>query len=166
MGFFDALRRVLTGDPRRDGLPGESYRPGEVDLGDSPSPEFPGRVPAADPAAMAAPPRITDYDRDQWRRKLKRILDQLPTSQGEWVDLMADAGALALDTDWVEHCQREEFALLVRAAVADRRVTLAEHSKLELARTLIGIPDVEAEATLHTIVAEAQEFFNKPIEGA
>src|SRR3954454_21480466 len=133
MGFFDALRRVLAGDPRSEGLPGESLRPAEVDLGDSPHPEFPGRVPAADPEAMAAPPQTTDYDRDQWRRKLKRILDQLPTSQGEWTDLMADAGALKLDTAWVEQCQREEFALLIRGAVGDRKLTLAEHSKLELA---------------------------------
>jgi hypothetical protein len=166
MGFFDAVRRVLAGDPRSQGLPGESLRPSEVDLDDSPHPEFPGRVPAADPAAMAAPPRTTDYDREQWRRKLKRVLEQLPTSQGEWTALMADAGALDLDTAWVEQCQREEFALLIRSAVGDRQVTLAEHSKLELARSLIGIPDTEAESTLHSIVAEAQEFFNKPIEGA
>lgn len=166
MGFFETLRRVLTGDPRSQGLPGESLRPSELDLGDSPHPEFPHRVPAADPAAMAAPPATSDYDRDQWRRKLKRILEKLPTSQPEWTDLMADAGALALDVAWVEQCQRDEFALLVRRAVSDRHVTLAEHSTLELARTLIGIPEAEAEATLHAIVAEAQEFFNKPIEGA
>jgi hypothetical protein len=166
MGFFDALRRVLAGDPRSEGLPGESLRPSEMDLGDSPHPEFPGRVPAADPAAMAAPPQTTDYDRDQWRRKLKRILERLPASQSEWTELMADAGALGLDTAWVEQCQREEFALLIRRAVGDRQVTLAEHSKLELARSLIGLTEAEAETTLHTIVAEAQEFFNKPIEGA
>src|SRR5205823_11333827 len=119
-----------------------------------------------EPAAMAAPPETTAYDRDQWRRKLKRILEKLPASQEEWADLTAEAGALGLDTAWVEQCLRDEFALLVRRAVSDRHVTLAEHSKLELARTLIGIPEDEAEATLHAIVAEAQEFFNKPIEGA
>ena len=79
---------------------------------------------------------------------------------------MTDAGALGLDIAWVEQCQREEFSLLIRRAVSDRLVTLAEHSKLELARLLIGIPEPEAEATLHAIVAEAQEFFNEPIEGA
>jgi hypothetical protein len=166
MGFFDTLRRVLGGEPGGEGFPGESLRPSEVDLGDSAHPEFPRRVPAADPAAMAAPPPTTDYDRDQWRRKLKRILEKLPASQPEWADLMADAGALGLDTSWVEQCQREEFALLVRRAVSDRHVTLAEHSKLELARSLIGIPEAEAEETLHAIVAEAREFFHKPIEGA
>ena len=166
MGFFDTVRRVLGGEPGSEGFPGESLRPSEVDLGDSPHPEFPNRVPAADPAAMAAPPPTTDYDRDQWRKKLKRILERLPASQPEWAELMTDAGALSLDVTWVEQCQREEFALLVRRAVSDRHVTLAEHSKLELARILVGIPEAEAEATLNTIVAEAQEFFNKPIEGA
>jgi hypothetical protein len=53
----------------------------------------------------------------------------------------------------------------VREAVADLGVTLQEHHKLDLARGLIGLSEAEAEATLHTIVAEAEAFFGKPVEG-
>ena len=49
------------------------------------------------------------------------------------------------DPAWVAQSGRDEFALLVRRAVADRVVTEAEHRKLDLARDLLGIPDPEAE---------------------
>ena len=114
---------------------------------------------------MVAPPATVAYDRDQWRRKLKRILEKLPGSRAEWDDLIWEAGGLGLDTAWVEQCQREEFALLVRRAVADLGVTLQEHHKLELARGLIGLPEDEAEAVLRSIAAEAEAFFGKPVEG-
>ena len=114
---------------------------------------------------MAAPPATGAYDRDQWRKKLKLILEKLPESRAQWDDLIQEAGALGLDTAWVEQCQREEFALMVRRAVADLGVTLQEHHKLELARTLIGLSEDEAEATLHAIAAEAEAFFGKPVEG-
>ena len=96
---------------------------------------------------------------------MKRILAKLPESRTQWDDLIREAGALGFDADWVEQCQREEFALMVRLAVSDHGVTLQEHSKLELARTLIGLSEDEAEATLHTIAAEAEAFFGKPVEG-
>jgi hypothetical protein len=70
------------------------------------------------------------------------------------------------DPAWVAQCSRDEFALLVRRAVADRVVTEAEHRKLDLARDLIGIPDAEAETILHAIVAEAETFFGGSVEGA
>ena len=55
--------------------------------------------------------------------------------------------------------------MLVRRAVADRVVTEAEHRKLDFARDLLGIPDREAESILDTVVAEAETFFGKSIEG-
>lgn len=166
MGFFDALRRVLDAERDDRGDRGDP-RMSETVTGDgSAHPEYPdGRVVAADPAEMAAPPRTTDYDRDQWHRKLKRILERLPATEGEWPDLMREAGGLGLDPAWVEHSQREEFALLVRRAVADRTVTLEEHRKLEQARLLIGLPDAEAESILSGVVAEAEDFFGRPVGG-
>ena len=169
MGFLDTLSRVLRSDPGdRGGRDVDRRRLRDswgLDDEGSGHPEFPGEAPAADPAAMAAPPATVAYDRDQWRRKLKRILEKLPESQAEWHDLIREAGALGFDTAWVEQCQREEFALMVRLAVSDHGVTLQEHHKLELARTLIGLPEDEAEATLHAIAAEAEAFFGKPVEG-
>ncbi|HEV3162559.1 MAG TPA: hypothetical protein VGZ22_00865 [Isosphaeraceae bacterium] len=107
-----------------------------------------------------------DYDRAQWRKRLSRLLEQLPQSQGEWEPLMAEARALGLDPAWVKASEREAFSLLIRRVVADRVVTGMEHRKLDLARDLIGIPDAEAEAILHAIVAEAEQLFGKPVEGA
>ena len=96
---------------------------------------------------------------------MKLILEKLPESRAQWDDLIHEAGALGLDTAWVERCQREEFALMVRRAVADLGVTLQEHHKLDLARTLIGLSEDEAKAVLHAIAAEAEAFFGKPVEG-
>ena len=79
---------------------------------------------------------------------------------------MAEARAMNLDPDWVTRCQVDEFLLLVRRAVSDRHFTEEEHRKLDLARDLIGIPEAEAEAALHSIVAEAESFFGRPVEGA
>ena len=67
---------------------------------------------------------------------------------------------------WVAQSYRDEFALLVRKAVADRVVTDAEHRKLDLARDLLGIPDPEAEAILTSLIAEAETFFGGTVEGA
>src|SRR4051812_7516200 len=119
MGFFDTLRRVLGGETGATGDYGEPsglgtgrdmakssrerVRLAEAwGLDDSAHPEYPGgQGTPADPAAMAAPPLTSEYDRDQWRRKLKRILEKLPESQSQWTDLLAEAGALGLDPTWV-----------------------------------------------------------------
>jgi hypothetical protein len=106
------------------------------------------------------------YDCSQWRKKLTRVLDELPASQEEWEPLMAEARSLKIDPDWVKGSLREEFALMMRRAVADGVLTGMEHRKLDLARDLIGIPDAEAEATLHAIVAEASTFFDRSVDGA
>jgi hypothetical protein len=104
------------------------------------------------------------YDRSHWRKKLARVLDQLPDSEPEWEPLLAESRSLGFDPGWVKGCQREEFALMIRRAVADGMLTGMEHRKLDLARDLIGLSDSEAEATLHSIIAEAQSFFGKPIQ--
>lgn len=123
-------------------------------------------TPPADPAKMEAPVATTDYDREQWRKKLKRILNHLPRSQPEWDDLVQEAGALELGDEWVSTTFCVEFSLLIRKFVSDRVVTSEEHHTLDLARSLMGITDEEAESLLHAIVVEAESFFGGKIEGA
>ncbi len=69
------------------------------------------------------------------------------------------------DDEWVRNRQREEFTMLIRRAVADRRVTPQEHRQIDLARTLIGLTEPDAEQVLHDVVAEAESFFGGTIEG-
>lgn len=153
MGFFDTLRRALSG----------------VADAASRSEKPSGALKAAWGLDEPAPiPPLTaqsdDYDRAQWHKRLKKVLDELPGSKSQWDDLLNDARALNLDADWTTRAQVDEFMLLIRRAVSDRRFTEDEQEKIELARKLIGIPEAEAEAALRTVLAEAEAFFGKPVE--
>ena len=157
MAFLDTLGRVMTGDLAKvDARPegrrslGDTWGLDEVGSGADDNTERPVE------GASAVDVRL-------WERKLKRILDELPDSRGEWDDLMLEAASLGFNPRWVAQRQRAEFALLVRRAVADRAVTEAEHRKLELARQLLGIPEPDAEQLLHAIVADAESFFGTPV---
>lgn len=154
MGFFDTLRRALNRDVNTP-PPGDLAAAWGLDEREG-DPDRP-----VDTAGDASA-----YDRAQWQKKMKRILDELPDSKPEWAELMSEARALNLGPDWVTKSQVDEFLLLIRRAVSDRRFTETEHHKLALARDLIGIPEAEAEAALHAIVAEAESFFGKSVEGA
>jgi hypothetical protein len=154
MGFFNALRRSLGDGP----VPASTPR--EVEARSL------GVDPDALPIAEEAPFESGAYDRAQWAKKLKRVLSELPASRPDWDDVAAEAKAMGFDPGWVGQVGRDEFALLVRRAVADRVVTEAEHRKLDLARDLLEIPDAEAEAILHAVVADAEGFFGKAVEGA
>lgn len=153
MGFFDALRRVLTqhGQSDHDDETRRKIRDA-WGLGQEEAEASP--VPAAGASA---------YDRNQWQKKLRRTLDELPGSQGHWQDLETEAHALDLEAAWVAERKLEEFAFLIRRAVADRVVSDEEHVRIELARKLIGIPEATAEQTLRAIMAEAEAFFGKPV---
>jgi hypothetical protein len=155
MGFFDALRRVLHRDA---GGPAGGDLAAAWGLSEGGADAGPTR-----PADLEAD--ATAYDRAQWQKKMKRILDELPGSQSQWAELMSEARALNLDPAWVTRCQVDEFMLLIRRAVSDRHFTEAEHRKLDLARDLIGIPEAEAEAALNSIIAEAESFFGGSVEG-
>jgi hypothetical protein len=161
MGFFDALRRVLTHETHAQ-VPDDSRKkirhawgldaePGPMKEG----PETNADVPPAETASA--------YDRSQWEKKLRKILEDLPGSQSSWNDLMTEAHALELDQAWIDERQREGFAFLIRKAVSDRVVSEDDHRKLDLARKLIGLPEAEAEQTLHTIIAEAEAIFGSPV---
>jgi hypothetical protein len=159
MGFFDTLRRVLGGAPetRDAGASGKDIAAawGLTESGADAGPTKPSDLDAGASA----------YDRANWQKKLKRILGELPDSEHQWPELMAEAKALKLDPEWVLRSQVDEFMLLIRRAVSDRHFTEAEHRKLDLARDLIGIPEAEAEAALHSVVAEAEKFFGRSVEG-
>ena len=153
MGFLDSLRRVL-----------------HQDAASPPSAELAAVWGLSEPPAESGAPLSAEdasvYDRAQWQKKMKRLLDELPASEPDWAELMSDARALHFDKDWITRCQVEEFLLLIRRAVSDGHFTEREHRKLDLARDLIGIPEAEAEAALHSIVAEAESFFGKSVDGA
>ena len=153
MGFFDALSRVLTGNK------GPQYTSREIEA------IHLGVDPDDLPIAPEEQFESGEYDRAQWAKKVKRVLERLPESQAEWATVLAESKAMDFDPKWVQQCMREEFAMLVRRAVADRVVTEAEHRKLDFARDLLGIPDAEAELILDTVVAEAETFFGKSVEG-
>jgi hypothetical protein len=154
MGFFDALRRTLGGNS------GPKYTPREIEA------RFLGVDPDTLPITPETPFESAAYDRAQWAKKLKRVLTELPASHPEWEGVASEAKAMDFDPEWVAQCGRDEFALLVRKAVADQVVTEAEHRKLDLARDLLAIPDAEAETILQAIVAEAESFFGGTVEGA
>ena len=159
MGFFNALRRVLSGnhDTAAEHVNEQLNKAWGLEETASAESTSSAGLPAADPDSGK-------YDQAQWHKKLKRILEELPVSQHEWPDLIAEARALGFDRDWVETCQKEEFLLLIRRAVSDRHVSEKEHRKLDLARDLIGIPEAEAVAALDSIVAEAESFFGARVE--
>ena len=46
---------------------------------------------------------------------------------------MTDAHALQLEPDWIADRQREEFAFIIRRAVADKVFSEEDHHKLDLA---------------------------------
>jgi hypothetical protein len=155
MGFFDALRHVLGRDHRPEGEQPPDPRIARAwGLG----------TPAADAGPVPTGGDASAYDRLQWHKKLNRIMDELPGSRLEWDGLMTEARALGLDPEWIAKCQVDEFFLLVRRAVSDRVFTEEEHRTLDLARSLIGLSEDEAETAFHAIVAEAESFFGKPVE--
>lgn len=154
MSFFDALRRSLGGESA------PKYTAREIEA------RFTGEDPDSLPIAEETPFDGSAYDRNQWARKLKRVMEGLPDTRPEWEDVVAESKAMGFDPDWVASSLRDGFAMLVRRAVADRVVTESEHRTLDLARDLSGIPDAEAEAILHAVVAEAETFFGESVEGA
>jgi len=166
MGLFDSIRRLWDGPAARDrdrerlarawGLDADQIDPGV--LLDAPADEA-GPMPEG-----PAPP--VAYDRTQWHKKLKRVLDELPHSAYEYPDVAAEAQALGFDPDWVRAVGVEEFTMLVRRAVADQKFTELEHRKVALARELLGLPTAEAEALVDRVVAEAEQFFGGQVEGA
>ena len=100
MGFFSALKRLLphashaeASDESRQriraawGLDDEEVDTDTADRGDD-----------SPPPNAARGTNASAFDRAQWQKKLRRILDELPGSQPQWHDLMTDAHALSART--------------------------------------------------------------------
>ena len=155
MVIYDRLRRLLGG-PKTDELDQLAIAWG-IDTG-------------AD--ADAASPKNdstfhgTTFDRTQWRKKVATILDDLPARENDWGPLVAEGLALGFDPEWMDAVTREEFTLLIRRTVADCVFNEFEHKKLDLARTLIGMNEDEAERAVHAVVVEVEAFFGRRVEGA
>ncbi|MFO0959945.1 MAG: hypothetical protein U0800_21330 [Isosphaeraceae bacterium] len=145
MGFLDRLLRATASKP-------EAAAP----LDDS----------AADPASEVtlADNAASEYDRAIWRKKLKTSLERLPESADEWPNLLTEATALGFGGAWVQECLRTEFELLVRKIVSDRVVSPEEHAKLDQARQLIGLGEIEAIALVDKVVADAESFFGRKVD--
>jgi hypothetical protein len=161
MGFFDALRRVLTHETHAH-VPDDTKMKIRHAWGLEDEPSSEENAPATPAVPLSGP--ASAYDRSQWEKKLRKILEDLPGSELGWHDLMTEAHALELDPAWIDERQREGFAFLIRKAVSDRVVSEDDHRKLDLARKLIGLPEAEAERTLHAIMAEAEAFFGSPVK--
>lgn len=150
MGLFDSLRKLPDADQdtQRKLLKAWGLDE-EVPLKNSP---------------LAGNRGTSAYDLAQWHKKLKRILAGLPDTEQEWDTMMSEARALGLDQVWVKQVQVAEFTMLVRRAVADRVLSETERRKLDRARYLVGLTEVESQEIYDNIVSEAESFFGGAVE--
>jgi hypothetical protein len=157
MGFLDSLRRSVGVAPT------EGLGPINPRLAGARGVEDEG-----DPASASEPEPFhgSEYDRKNWRKKLKLNVDALPDGRDRFREHLAEGLALGIEPETMVAWGREEFTMLVRRVVADRVVTEAEHRRLDMARELLDIPDPEAVAILQTVVADAERFFGGAVEGA
>lgn len=163
MGFFNALKRLLPhASHTRASEESRQRIRAAWGLDDESDTTGGGVDHSASPTTTVSNASV--FDRTQWQKKLRKILDELPRSQPQWHDLMTEAHALQLEPDWIASRQREEFAFIIRRAVADKVISEEDHHKLDLARKLIGMSEAEAEDALHAILAEAEAFFGAPVK--
>ncbi|MDR3621498.1 MAG: hypothetical protein P4L85_19260 [Paludisphaera borealis] len=157
MGFFDVLKGFLSSVAHPGASDHARARLRDAWGLDDESPAAARATSSIAPSADADLPSL--YDVEQWRKKLRRIFEDLPASKSEWPAMMTEARAYNLDDAWIAERLAEEFTLLIRGVVADRVLSEADHERVETARKLIGITESQAEATVHAIVAEAEAFF-------
>lgn len=161
MGFLKTLERLVglgAAEPEEERArflaAWESYGDERPEV-----PEFPSdKVMGADETGL-------DYDRAQWLKKLKRVLEDLPESRPTWSQLEAEVKTLGLAPEWVSRAYRAEFTMLVRQKLADCGLNSSERETLELARELTGLSNEEALAILREVTREAQSFFGRDVEG-
>ncbi|WP_165244787.1 hypothetical protein [Paludisphaera soli] len=156
MGFLSALRGFLADKSRLDASEEsrEKFR-NAWGLDPEPEPDEEAGASAPGPDADAA----SEFDKTQWRRKLHHIFEKYPASSDEWPLLMREARALRLDDAWVAQGMKEEFTMMIRGLIADRRLTEEEQARLEAVRKLMGLTEERAAALVRSVVAEAERFF-------
>ncbi len=172
MGFFNALKRLLphashagaSEESRQRICAAWGLEDDETGAETEADSDAAGQAEEGPSTVEAAGTNYSAFDRTQWQKKLRGILDELPASQPRWHELMTEAHALQLQPEWIADRQREEFLFVIRRAVANKVISEDEHQKLELARKLIGMSEAEAETALHSILAEAEAFFGTPVQ--
>ena len=155
MSVFDRLHQARD---RADGLDEETRTRMMAAWGLSEE-QSPATAERPDAAALQL-----DYDRVQWQRKLRHILNDLPELGPRWDHLLTEARAKGFDEGWVRQEMRDEFILMIRRAVADRLFTETERRTLDRVRYLIGLSEAEAEAAYETVVHEAEIFFGEHVD--
>lgn len=159
MPFFQALGKLLSGGNKLD----EAGRQKLVEAWHVYD-ELPPSVPGfPEPEVEDARTGLL-YDRSIWYRKLKRILSELPNSESEWPELKAEVTSLGLDPEWVAGCEKAEFTMIVRRALADGVISAEEHRRIDQARQMMGLSDEESMVILNEIKAEAEEVFGRAVE--
>jgi hypothetical protein len=156
MGFLDLLKSYFSGESAGASDDARARIRDAWGLEDESS-GAPREASSIAPTADADAPSA--YDVAQWRKKLRRIFEELPASQPEWAPLMTEARAYHLDGDWISERLAEEFTLLIRSVVADRLLSEDDLARIETARKLIGITEAQAETAVRAIVADAEAFF-------
>ncbi len=148
MGFLNALKQLLGNPPA---VPEDSDARPKVD----------------DDLEMTIADKgdLVGFDREQWRRKLRKVVEDFPESKPELALIESEARALGFEPSWTKACCLEEFTWMVRRAVCDRVVSPAEHLRLDEVRGLLGISESEATAILSSIVDEAETLFDGGVQG-
>ena len=154
MGFLKALRNFLADRPGPD-APEESLDRLRAawDLEAEPTASSIAPGPDADAASS--------YDKLNWRKKLHTFFDKFPATQAEWPELATEARALGLEEAWMRAGILEEFTMMIRGLLADRRLSEAEIARIETVRQLIGLPEDQAAGVVSAVVADARRFFGE-----
>lgn len=173
MGFLSALRNFLADKPPAQQVPEDSLRrfrdAWDLDADAAARVETEAEAAAVEPPPSRIAPgpdaqSASPYDRSQWRRKLHHIFEVNPAGSPEWPALLREAKALGLGDAWVAEGMREEFTMLIRAHIADHRLTDDEREQLDAVRRRIGWSEEEAAAIVESVVADARRFFGKDVD--
>jgi len=156
MGFLSALRNFLADKARLDASEDSLERIRDAWGLDS-EPGDAARSPIA-PGPDAA--SASAYDRANWRRKLHTVFEKFPATKSEWPGLMTEARALRLDDAWIEDGIVEEFTMMIRGLLADRRLSEDEIARIQAVRLMIGMSEDRAAAVVQSVVADAERFFD------
>ena len=93
MGFFNALKRLLPHASHTRASEESRQRIRAAWGLDDDEINTTGKGVDHSPSPTTTVSNASVFDRTQWQKKLRKILDELPGSQPQWHDLMTDAHA-------------------------------------------------------------------------